>query len=129
MSEVAVMGNKDGNIINIHPFSIPASLQFSGHRGLLELIPFVRRRKAGSTLSRLPAYYRANTQRQIFNVTHTYGQFKLINSPDKHVFGSCKETRLPGENPHMHRETMQTPYRKARAEIGTPNLLAVRQQY
>ena len=101
-------------------------LLLSNLLGLLEPIPAFKGREAGYTLDRSPAYRRANTQRQTFTLTNTYGQFRLINWPDKHVFGSGEETGLPGENPRMHRENMQTPHRTARAEIQTPNLLAVR---
>ena len=41
-------------------------------------------------------------------------------------FGRWEEARVPGQNPHIHRENMQTPHRKAPAGIWTTNLLAVR---
>uniref|UniRef100_A0A8C7YAW8 Syntrophin, gamma 2 n=1 Tax=Oryzias sinensis TaxID=183150 RepID=A0A8C7YAW8_9TELE len=35
----------------------------------------------------------------------------------KHVFGRCKEAGVPGENPCMHVENMQTPHRKTKSGI------------
>jgi len=41
---------------------------------------------------------------------HSHGQFKIINEPNMHVFEQGKEAGVPGENPSMHRENMQTPH-------------------
>lgn len=58
----------------------------------------------GYTQDRLPAYHRANKERTIY----TYGQFRLIHSSQKHVFGQWEETGAPGENSRLHRENMHT---------------------
>ena len=60
------------------------------------------------------------TLKDKFPLTHTYGQFRLINSPDKHVFELWEETGVSGENPHKHRENMQTPHRKGRSWDSNP---------
>ena len=75
-----------------------------GYRGLLERIPAVKGREVGHTLDRSPANRKANTQRQTGIHSHTYGQFRLISSSDKHDFGSWEETGKPGENPHVQGE-------------------------
>ena len=80
-------------------------------KGLLEPIRAGEGREAGTTLDRSPAYRSANSQRQTFILT------------DKRVFELWEETGVSGENPRMCRENMQTPHRKARAEIQTPNPL------
>lgn len=74
-------------------------------------------------MDRSPAYRRPNMETDNHGQT-TYVQFKLINSPNNQVFGLWEETEVPWENP-----LMQTPQRKAGAEIWTSNLLAVSQQY
>ena len=38
----------------IHPFPVPASFHFLGHRGLLEPIPAIKGGEAGFTLDRSP---------------------------------------------------------------------------
>ena len=43
-----------------------------------------------------------------------------------HVFGWWEEAGVSGENQRIHGENMQTPHRKAPAENGTGNPLAVR---
>ena len=97
----------------MHPFSGPGYPHL-GRRGLLEPIPAVKGQRAGYTLDRSPAYRRANTQNQktIATHNHTYGQFRLTNSPKKHVFGLWEETKVPRENRHcnlqMHWQRMQT---------------------
>jgi len=45
-----------------------------------------------------------------------------------HVFGWWEEAGVPGENPHMHGENMQTLHREAADGIQTRNPLAVRRQ-
>ena len=45
-----------------------------------------------------------------------------------HVFERREKTGVPGENPRIHGESMQTPHRKALAGIQTRNPLAVRRR-
>ena len=57
--------------MSIHSFYVPASFHILGHRDVLEPIPAIKGREAGSTLDRSPAYCRANTQRQTDIHSHT----------------------------------------------------------
>jgi len=58
------------------------------------------------------------------NETHTHSQwqFRINNESNMHVFGWWEEAGVPGENPHIHGENMQTPHRKAPAGIPTLRL-------
>ena len=58
------------------------------------------------------------------HIDNIYSHLRPINSPDKRVFELREQTGVPRDNSHMHRENMQTPHRKAGAEIRTLNLLA-----
>ena len=87
-----------------------------GRRCLLEPIQAVKGREVGYTLNRSPTYYRTNTHRQTIH-TCTYSQFRLINSLNKHVFRLWEETRMSRENSDVQRENMQSPQRKAGADI------------
>ncbi|MEQ2229053.1 hypothetical protein ILYODFUR_015018 [Ilyodon furcidens] len=51
--------------------------------------------------------------------SHTYGQFRETNGQ---VFGLWEEARVPGENPRMHGENMQTPCRKTCGQELNPGL-------
>ncbi len=59
---------------------------------------------------------------------HTYGQFRVTNEPNLHVFWLWEEAGVPGENPHRHEERKPRP-----APVGwwiwTQNLLAVRRPF
>jgi len=51
-----------------------------------------------------------------------YCQLKIINQPNmRGFFGLWEEAGVTRENPHMHRNNMQTPHKKASAEIWTRN--------
>ena len=57
-------------------------------------------------------------------------QFRVNNyptNPHMHVFGLLEEAGEPGEYPHRHKESMQTPHRNTMYQVQTQNLLAVRQ--
>ena len=41
-----------------------------------------------------------------------HAQFKITDQHNVHVFGWLEEGRVPGENPHMYRESTQTPHRE-----------------
>ena len=53
--------------------------------------------------------------------THTraHSRSRLINSPDKHVFGRREGARVPEEKPGKHRKNRQA--REAGAEVRAPN--------
>ena len=139
-----LLGNNNNN--NGHPFfckpisvsfqkSIYPSICYScffptwGRRGLLSLSQLLRGKRQGTPwMGGQPIAGLTLKDKETFTLTLTYSQFRLINSPDKHVFGSWEETGVLAENPHMHRNNMQTPHRKAGDEIQTPNLLSVRRQ-
>ncbi|MED6271958.1 hypothetical protein CHARACLAT_025442 [Characodon lateralis] len=56
------------------------------------------------------SHSQGNTQdKQLF--THK-GNFKETNKPNGHVYGLLEEAGLPGENPRMHGENIQTPCSK-----------------
>jgi len=46
---------------------------------------------------------------------HTTMQFRDTNQPNMHDFGRWEEAIVPGENPRIHGENMQTSHRKVPA--------------
>jgi len=54
-----------------------------------------------------------------FSTLTTSHPFRVTNEPDMHVFEEWEEAGVPRENPHMHRENMQT-HRKAAVRIQNP---------
>ena len=89
----------------MHPFSIPASFQFWVAGVCWSLAQLSRgERRHTPWISRHPIAGLTLKDRQTFTLTHTYGQFSLINSPDNHVFGSWEETEVPGEATHAQGE-------------------------
>ena len=91
---------------------------FGGENMTLEPIPLVIRREAGYTLDSSPVHHRA-TQRQTRQTTrHMLTLTPKDNFRDTmHVFGRWEEAGVPGENPCIHGENMQTPHRKASQEL------------
>ena len=49
----------------------------------------------------------------MFYSPNSYGRLRITSEPNIHVFGLCEETRVLGENPHKHRENMQTLHSQA----------------
>ena len=70
----------------------------------------------------LRVYIDTNETLTIHAHTHSQGQFRFTNKPDMHVFRWWE--KVPRENPHIHRENMQTPHREAPAWIQTRNPVA-----
>lgn len=62
------------------------------------------------------------TQRQTTTHIQTSGQFRLMNSSNKHVFGRWGRG-VHGEYPHKHRENIQTVHRKAEPRKNSPTSL------
>ncbi|KAF7655274.1 hypothetical protein LDENG_00058650 [Lucifuga dentata] len=97
--------------------------------GGLEPIPAVIGREARYTLDRSPVYRRADTEtdKHIHALIHTYGQFRVPNSPDMHVFGGSRSTRRePTRTRGEHANSTQKGPDPAGNQ--TQDLLAVRQQ-
>jgi len=44
-----------------------------------------------------------------------YPRFSFLGALNIHAFGRWEESGVPGENPGIHMENMQTPHRKAPA--------------
>ena len=81
---------------SIHPFSIPASVQFWVTRVCWSLSRLSRGKRQGTPwISRQPIAGLPLKDRQSFTLTHTYGQFRLINSPDKHVLDYGRKPECP----------------------------------
>ena len=60
------------------------------------------------------------------NYASSHTQFTPINLMS--MFLNCEVAGVPGENPRIYGENMQTPHRKAPGRIQTRNPLAVRRQ-
>ncbi|MEQ2187533.1 hypothetical protein GOODEAATRI_005703 [Goodea atripinnis] len=85
----------------------------SGLRGSWCLVsPAGYGQEAGYTLDRSPIHRKATHKQPCTNSFTHLGQVGETNSPNRHVFRLWEEARVPGENPRMHGENMQTPSRK-----------------
>jgi len=74
--------------------------------GGLEPTPAVTGREAGYSLDRSPVHHRATQRQTRHNPTHSL-LGPILESPMNPV-GWCEEARVPGENPRIHGENMQT---------------------
>ncbi|MEQ2292354.1 hypothetical protein AMECASPLE_022349 [Ameca splendens] len=102
--------------MNINPHVNPSIFYISffrtESRGSWCLSPGVEGQEAGYTLDRSPVHRRA-TQRHTGQTTmHTHTLSPRGNFRESNIFGLWEEGCIPGENPCVHGENMQTACRK-----------------
>ncbi|MED6263534.1 hypothetical protein CHARACLAT_005505 [Characodon lateralis] len=107
----------------IHSFIFYVAYSTVGHGGAgayLQLSTGERRGKPAQVAS--PSQGNTGTYRTN-NRAHTHSHLRAIletNLPKCHIFGLWEEAGVPGENPRMHGENMQTPCRKSPGRNSNP---------
>ena len=93
--------------------------------GLLELSSVSSGERQGTPWTGHQSITWPHTDKQPCTLTLTPRDNLVTDQPNMHVFGLWQEAGVPGENPRLQGENMQSPHRKAPVAIRTRRLEAM----